>query len=161
MWVLVHCVNGRHRSTQTVSAMLMPFFGNAEEVMSYVWHRRSLVQFSKLPGHISIDIWLNELGHMMKIMTRKAGSFSLIQTGPSIMGTRPVEGNVGRRPLGSHRWAKASVRTFGAVLFLRSSRREAPRSRGKQNKRFFPQAQVRQSHFFQGGANRWDHHVRA
>ena len=48
--VLVHCVNGRHRSTQGCTAVISPFFFDVDSAWNLVWSLRHLAEFSCLSG---------------------------------------------------------------------------------------------------------------
>lgn len=50
--VLIHCVNGKHRSSQTCCCMISPFFESPQDAMDWVWSLRGLTQFSSLPGSL-------------------------------------------------------------------------------------------------------------
>ena len=47
---LVHCVNGRHRSTQACCGMVSPFFDTVDGAWNLVWSLRHLAEFSCLAG---------------------------------------------------------------------------------------------------------------
>ncbi len=48
--VLLHCINGKHRSAQSATCAIVPFFRNVEAAMNHVWALRSLIQFTSLSG---------------------------------------------------------------------------------------------------------------
>ena len=48
--VLVHCVNGRRRSTQGCTAVISPFFVGVDSAWNLVWSLRHLAEFSCLSG---------------------------------------------------------------------------------------------------------------
>jgi hypothetical protein len=52
--VLVHCINGRHRSCQVVATCLLPFFRSPTQAMNHVWSLRHLAEFTSLRGHVPI-----------------------------------------------------------------------------------------------------------
>jgi hypothetical protein len=48
--VLVYCLNGAHRSVQTVTNAVNGSLGNPSLAMNWVWMRRHLADFRGLPG---------------------------------------------------------------------------------------------------------------
>ena len=48
--VLIHCVNGLHRSTHACCALVSPFFDTVDGAWNLVWSLRHLAEFSCLAG---------------------------------------------------------------------------------------------------------------
>ena len=48
--VLVHCLNGRHRSTQACCLLLCCFLGDVDKAWNLIWKLRSLAEFTSKRG---------------------------------------------------------------------------------------------------------------
>jgi hypothetical protein len=56
--ILVFCINGKHRSAQTVTMAITPFFTTVSAAMDHVFFLRNIVEFTSLQGPLKCNRYL-------------------------------------------------------------------------------------------------------
>ena len=57
--ILAFCINGKHRSAQTVTMAITPFFTTVSAAMDHVYFLRYIVEVTSLPGPLNCNHYLN------------------------------------------------------------------------------------------------------